>query len=279
MQRGLANIEKVSHEIRTDVHAMRSDSHAASIQRWLSPADPSTNANKARKSRHIGTGTWFLNSNPFAEWKLGSRRHLWLYGMPGCGKTVLSATILDHLEGIQDFLTVTFFFDFTDTRKQKLADMLRSLAFQLYNSWPESQRHLGNLFSSHNDGRRQPDTDKLSICLRDMMQARARLLIQLDALDECSERRELLEWMESISTVAHVQLIATGRPEVEFEHTLRGWVGNENCLPLNKECVSDDIHSYVAARLDQSPEFKRWAASPDALKEIRDTISNKADGM
>ncbi|KAH8663322.1 hypothetical protein BGZ61DRAFT_485097 [Ilyonectria robusta] len=276
VQRDLACMQKVTHDVKTDVHAMRTNSHAARIKRWLSPADPSTNANKARKSRHMGTGTWFLESDHFAQWKLGLRRHMWLYGMPGCGKTVLSATILDHLNGIEDFLTVYFFFDFTDTRKQKLAAVLRSLAFQLYASRPESQKYLDSLF---NNGQEQPDTDKLSVCLMGMMQAPGKLVVQLDALDECSERRELLEWMESISTVAHVQLIATGRPEVEFERTLRGWVGTENCLPLNKECVNADINSYVAARLDQSPEFKRWAASPDLLGEIRDTISNKADGM
>ncbi|KAH6957785.1 hypothetical protein BKA56DRAFT_680678 [Ilyonectria sp. MPI-CAGE-AT-0026] len=282
VQRDLASIQQVSHDIKTDVHAMRTDSHAASIESWLSPADPSTNINKAKRSRHIGTGTWFLNSDPFAEWKIGLRWHLWLYGIPGCGKTVLSATILDHLERIEDFLTLTFFFDFTDTRKQKLDDMLRSLVFQLYASGPDSRQHLDGLFASHGDGemQKQPGTDSLSMCFTDMIKAHGKLRILLDALDECSERRELLEWMESISTIANVQLIATGRPEAEFNHTtLRGWVGNENCLPLSKECVNADIHSYIAARLDQSPEFKRWAGSPDLLKEIRETISNKANGM
>lgn len=274
-------MQQVSYDIRTDVHAMKTDSHAASIESWLSPADPSTNVNKARKSRHIGTGTWFLNSDPFAEWKLGSRRHLWLYGTPGCGKTVLSATILDHLDGIEDFITLTFFFDFTDTRKQNLDDMLRSLVFQLYSSGPESRQHLDGLFASHKDGERQkqPGTDSLSICLTDMMKAHGKLRILLDALDECSERRELLKWMESISALAYVQLIATGRPEDEFERTLRGSVGKENCLPLNKGFVNADIHSYVTARLEQGQEFKRWAASWDVLEEIKVTISTKADGM
>lgn len=51
-----------------------------------------------------------------------------------------------------------------------------------------------------------------------MMRAPRKILILLDALDECSERRELLKWLgEFIPTLTHVQLIATGRPEDPFE--------------------------------------------------------------
>jgi hypothetical protein len=109
--------------------SMASDYRFAQIERWLSPPDYSTNANLARKRRHPGTGTWLLNSHAFQEWKLGSRRHLWFYGLAGCGKTILSTTILDHLLQIDTHTTLTFFFDFNDARKQKLEDLLRSLVF------------------------------------------------------------------------------------------------------------------------------------------------------
>ncbi|KAG8405730.1 hypothetical protein J3458_021669 [Metarhizium acridum] len=102
------------------------------VKRWLCPPDPSTNANHARKLRHEGTGAWLLKSPVFQEWHSGLRRHLWLNGLAGYGKTVLSATVLDHLTEGSDRLILNFFFDFSDTTKQTLDGMLWSLAFQLY---------------------------------------------------------------------------------------------------------------------------------------------------
>lgn len=200
--------------------------------------------------------------------------------MPGCGKTVLSATIFDNLEEMNKCTTLTFFFDFTDTRKQKLDDVLRSLAFQLYCLWPDSQKVLDNLFASHQDGQKQPDSDRLSSCLNDMMQTVKKITLLLDALDECSERPELLKWMkEFIPPLTNVQLVSTSRPEDDIKHNFRHWSGDIKCIPLNKEPVNADIRSYINARLHNGEEFKRWTKLPEVLEKIENTVSSKADGM
>ncbi|KNB15969.1 hypothetical protein FOXG_14283 [Fusarium oxysporum f. sp. lycopersici 4287] len=176
----------------------------------------------------------------FQEWKLGTRQHLWLYGLAGCGKTILSTTILDHLLQIDTHTTLAFFFDFNDARKQKLEDLLRSLAVQLYYTGNEAARRLDNLFTSHDDGRRQPDTNALS---------------------------------------AKAQLIVTGRPEVEFESAIPRSFGKRNCVQLDKNVINADIRSYVEATLEQKPDFVDKKLSPSILEEIRDKIGDGADGM
>src|SRR5579863_5777698 len=51
------------------------------IQRWLSPPDPWKNYNIARKSRHSGTGAWFLQGEMLSEWKAsGPKSLLWIHG-------------------------------------------------------------------------------------------------------------------------------------------------------------------------------------------------------
>ncbi|KAA8613965.1 HET domain-containing protein [Pyrenophora tritici-repentis] len=64
---------------------------------WLSAPDPSTNYHKTHKRRQAKTGLWLLESAKFAEWKERAASRLWLYGIPGCGKTILSSTIIEHL--------------------------------------------------------------------------------------------------------------------------------------------------------------------------------------
>ncbi|KAK1450831.1 hypothetical protein CMEL01_16782 [Colletotrichum melonis] len=269
------------NETKATVEAIRYDSHVGKVRNWLSPPDTSTNYNHARESRHEGTGSWFINSTGFAEWKLGSRQHLWLYGLPGCGKTVLSTKVLDHLKEMDDYVTLEFFFDFNDTGKQKPDDMCRSLVFQLYTK-QVARKVLDDLMASHDYGQKQPTTQALFRCLWTMIQVSGKLYIVLDALDECDKRKELLEWMRdfiSCPDLAHVQLIVTGRPEEEFKADVARWIGETNCIPLDKASVSADIWSYIGARLKQSKGFSKWTSTPAILRNIQDEVGGKADGM
>ncbi|KAH7187043.1 ankyrin repeat-containing domain protein [Fusarium oxysporum] len=274
----LTSIESTGNETKHAVMSLASNHHFAKIERWLSPPDYSTNANLAREHRHPGTGAWLLNSPVFQEWKLGSRQHLWLYGLAGCGKTILSTTILDHLLQIDTHTMLTFFFDFNDPKKQKLEDLLRSLAVQLYHKGNEAARRLDSLFASHDDGRRQPDANALSACVDTMIQTAGKVFIIIDAIDECTAREELLQWLKHLAS-RKAQLIVTGRPEVEFQSVIPRSFGKRNCVQLDKNVVNGDIRSYVNATLKQKPDFVDKKLSRGILDEIRDTIGNEADGM
>ncbi|KAM9873447.1 hypothetical protein VDGL01_12473 [Verticillium dahliae] len=135
MQRLQKITEKTNHTVTT----IKSDDHLIKLERWLSPPDYSINAKLARERRHTGTGGWLLESSIFQEWKAGTRRHPWLYDLAGCGKTVLSTTVLDNLK-MDIHITIAFFFDFNDTKKQTLDGLLRSLAIQLYHLFEISSK-------------------------------------------------------------------------------------------------------------------------------------------
>jgi hypothetical protein len=49
------------------------------LRKWLSPPDPSTNHNIARKVHHEGTAIWFFDGGIFQEWK-SSPSLLWIHG-------------------------------------------------------------------------------------------------------------------------------------------------------------------------------------------------------
>ena len=280
----MEHIEPKINNIHVGVDSLKSDSHLDKLKKWLSPPDPSTNRNAAKDKRHGNTGNWFVTSTAFLEWKSGSRRHLWLHGLAGCGKTVLTSTILDHLHDARpdSCICLDFFFDFRDKDKQHLDNLLRSLAFQLYSQCADAQRDLDTLFTSCDDGRKQPATVLLSRTVHEMMQRPQKLQIILDALDECATRAELLDWMKKLAgtDLTRVQLIATSRREEELESSLSGWIHVDNRIPIDSGSVNEDIRSYVKARLQRSEEFqKRWASKPSVLEEVESAIWGKADGM
>ncbi|CAG8899339.1 unnamed protein product [Penicillium salamii] len=218
VQEQIECVQQTTAATRVTTDSIRSDLHTNKIKRWLCPPDPSSNASHARELRHEGS-VWLLESPVFQAWHSGSRRQLWLHGLAGCGKSVLSTTVLDHLAKRDDNLILSFFFDFSDVAKQTLEGMLRSLAFQLYDGEVESANHLDTLFQAHRNGSDQPTTKVLWSIVFRMLVAQRKVYIVLDALDESKTREDVLEWirdMVSRPELVHVQLLLTGRPESEF---------------------------------------------------------------
>lgn len=261
---------------------MRSDLHSDKIMRWLCPPNPSTNANQARTLHHEGTGAWLLESPFFQSWYLGSHRHLWLYGLAGCGKTVLSAIVLDYLAKATDGLILSFFFDFNDIAKQTLEGLLRSLAFQLFQSGVDSAYYLDALLQANQNGNDQPTTKALWAVVLKMLIVQSKVYIILDALDESKTRNDAIEWIEDVVSrpeLRHVQMFFTGRPESEYLRHIPPLIGNENCQPLDQSAVNSDIRSWVTAQLSQRRDFTEKSLSQDLLKEIRRKVGDGADGM
>ncbi|KAH6640435.1 hypothetical protein F5144DRAFT_589910 [Chaetomium tenue] len=264
----LGSIQGDLRRLHQTVTEMETAAMITRLERWLRPPNTSPNFVQARKKSHEGSGQWFLDSTAFNKWKHGdSYRHLWLHGLAGCGKTVLSTTIVDHLRKMKepkDCVTLEFYFDFSDTTKQEIDGVLRSLVFQLY-KLGFHPKDLDRLYKSHFDGQRHRI-----------------IYIVLDALDECGERKELLEWMKGFTTrpgLSHVHLIATSRPEEEFLSRIPEWLGKERCLPLDSKAVDADIRSYVTAALKQNADFVDKRLSQDLLERICTKVGDGADGV
>lgn len=68
---------------------MNTREERSKILNWLSGTDPSTNFNTARKKHEKDTGKWLLHSEKFQSWKKTNGHIMWLYGIPGAGKTIL----------------------------------------------------------------------------------------------------------------------------------------------------------------------------------------------
>ncbi|CAG8263195.1 unnamed protein product [Penicillium salamii] len=276
------SVQRMTVAMKATTDSIKSDLRSDKIRGWLDPPDPSTNANHARTLHHKGTGAWLLESPVFQSWYSGSRRHLWLHGLAGCGKTVLSVTVLDHLAKGNDGVTLSFFFDFSDTSKQTLDGMLRSLACQLYQGGFGSEIHLDALFQAHRNGSDQPTTKALLITVFKMLLVQKKVSIVLDALDESKERDNVLQWIEDVISrpeLAHVQMLYTSRPESEFLRLIPPLIGEQNCIPLNKQAINSDIQSWVTAQLSQRRDFTEKPLSQDLLEEIRKKVSDRADGM
>ena len=190
--------------------------------------------------------------------------------------------VLDHLARANNRLVLSFFFDFSDKPKQSLDGMLRSLAFQLCQGGFGYTTHINALFQAHQDGSRQPAPDVLSDIVLKMLMDQKEVSIVLDALDESTTRDAILRWIKDVATraeLSHIQLLCTGRPESEFLRDIPPLIGQQYCLPLEKQAVNADIRSWVTAQLSQRRDFQEKPLSQDILERIQREVGGKADGM
>ncbi|KAF5521492.1 hypothetical protein CGCA056_v006881 [Colletotrichum aenigma] len=237
-------------QIRLATKEMQQDLHFQEIMNWLSPPDPSTNDNKALQQRHEGTGQWFLDSQEYSKWKTTQKSSLWLYGIPGCGKTIMSSIVVKDLRNTEPYAEsfLYFYFDFTDTSKQSLEKAIRSLIAQLYCNSQNVQAPLDSLYSSCKSPSRQPSIDILSTTFEAMVQQIGEVWIVLDALDECQTRtgprnEGLLHWIERVlhSPQLNIHLLITSRPEHDIKSALERFVDDQ--IILQSDLVTEDIRA------------------------------------
>jgi hypothetical protein len=115
------------------LHGKRDQDHQAMLDRLS--MDPSKSHDAACAKHEQSTGTWFIESDTFVSWWSFVNQKLWLHGIPGCGKTVLCSTIIEHVKSLKanipDIGIAYFYFDFRDREKQNVKGLLRSMLAQL----------------------------------------------------------------------------------------------------------------------------------------------------
>ncbi|KAI4682910.1 hypothetical protein J4E81_009534 [Alternaria sp. BMP 2799] len=255
------------------------------IRSWLSAPDPSMNYLKAHKQRHAGTGVWLLQNEKFKEWKENAASRLWLYGIPGCGKTILSSTVVESLQhhcgDDQRKVTVYYYFDFNDAQKQVPELMLRSLLHQLLQRSVTIPQGVDALFSSCKDGKEQPSLPVLLIMIPEVMRQFSHVYVVLDALDESAKRVELMELLETVAgwQLDLLHLLMTSRKEHDIEMYLENFVVEDNMISLQRDVVDADILRFVQQKLRDDKRLTKWNKNSEVRQEIETALMRGAQGM
>lgn len=249
--------------------------------KWLSAPDPSLNYNNALKARHVKTGTWLIESEVFLHWTLNAGSLLWLHGIPGCGKTILSSTIIqyiiDHCRQRPRSAVLYFYFSFNESEKQRHEHMIRSLVTQLI----VCQKRTSDVLDSLHSRGRQPTGEELLATFNSMMTTFDEVFVIIDALDECEERPEVLSDIEEVMKWKNIHLhtLVTSRREVDIEESLKPLCDDGTSICIQRASVDADIRTYVHDRLLEDRRFKRWRNHTKFQQEIEDTLMEKANGM
>jgi hypothetical protein len=60
------------------------------ILQWFGPVNPAFKHREFRKEYQEGTGYWIFDTSEFVDWMQSKNSSLWVYAIPGAGKTILA---------------------------------------------------------------------------------------------------------------------------------------------------------------------------------------------
>jgi hypothetical protein len=178
----------------------------------------------------------------------------------------LSSSIIEDIslrcDGSTTMAYGYFFFDGRDSQKglQRLEHLLISL-----------------ICDNCNSGSRRPSIESLYKTLLLVLDSVHHAYIIIDALDECTERNKLLQWIDEIArwNVGKLHLLVTSRQEPDIQKVLRSLDPILVCL--EGEFVDRDIMSYLDWMLRDDQKWRTW--DHDTRYKIKISLMEGAQGM
>ncbi|PKS10137.1 hypothetical protein jhhlp_001887 [Lomentospora prolificans] len=244
---------------------------------WITDMDYAPQHNDHIKERQEGTGLWLLDSNKYQTWLRGENQTLFCPGIPGAGKTVLSAVVISKL--LEQYyrdpkLGVAYiYFHFRMHEKQGLDNLVSSLLKQLCELLSSVPAVVQDLYKRHTSVRTRPTVDELLDALAIVATSYTKVFIVVDALDECQEnhgcRKTFIDKLLHLQGRAKVNLFATSRfiPNITERFKKEDW--------FEIRASTADIERY----LDHRVQISTVAAVQQLRDDIKTTISQAADGM
>ena len=229
--------------------------------------------------REAGTGQWLIDSEEYQTWVQTPKKTLFCPGIPGAGKTILSAIIIDDLSirfrGEADIGIMYLYCNFRRRDEQNAESLLASLLKQLCQERASLPDSVKVLYKKHKVKRTRPSFDEISKTLQSVTTIFSKVFIIIDALDECQTtdgcRTRFLTEIFLAQAKSGANVFATSRflPEVIERF--------EGSISLEIRASKEDVRRYLDGCMFRLPAFV--GRSPDLQEEIKTGIVSLVKGM
>jgi hypothetical protein len=261
---------------------------------WLTTHDSEELHQKARETHQGGTGEWILEEPTFLEWKISSNGCLWLHGIPGAGKTLLTSVIVDSLlrnvtEGV-----AYHYCTYRSAISQHGCHVLGSLCRQLIMQKLECFEDLEELYKRYRAAGKEPIPPRVRD-LGDLLWTLSsrfskNVFVAVDGLDECGaaaeiDRSELVDVLAQLqmhksrpasaqqSPTPSFRLLVASRKEADIALAFRGQFDS---IPIAARPA--DLRLYVGAEVAKRRRLQTFA-TPAVRELIMERLVDRADGM
>ncbi|KAK8040668.1 hypothetical protein PG991_000456 [Apiospora marii] len=265
--------------------------HFLSLMNWISPAESHVDHEQLLSLRECypGTGDWVLDKPHMKSWiesSIPRSSSLWLYGIPGAGKTVLASTVISSLlqRKSQSVWVAYFYCREMDPARNNTLAILKGLLAQFINQARPFMPVFYEMYieSGHTSLTSTRMTKEL---LEVMCRYISRAFIVIDGLDECEERqrKESTDFLHAMirtcdaADPGKLRILYVSRDEPDIRRSMTP----ATILGLQVEDTQRDIGIYLNAQTKKLREA--WCIpgflSEDDIQYIKRNVQDRADGM
>ena len=252
---------------------------------WLDQGDWSEAFRRALKKRTLGTGLWLLRDPLFQSWTQSSNdscqdsRLLWIYGLPGAGKTVLSSTLIEHLQSGKvpaktEDCKVAYFYGSSIQQTHRTAfNICASALSQLLVQIKEVPGPLleGHQIAKHHGRSKICEADEVFNIFKQIVAALPAVFLVIDSLDECTDLMSIVSWLEdAVQSALSLHVVCLSRDTMSIRKSLQ----HHPTIRMDAASMKGDIDAYLALAINTLPSIEYSFRSL-----ILNTLSDRAEGM
>lgn len=248
------------------------------ILKWISRTNFPALQDDIFRRRQDGTGLWFLDDPKFKTWLTTPKQTLFSPGMKGAGKTIIAATVIDHLANLSrtgDTGLAYIFYNYKERSESSATNMLSAILKQLLIGQPDIPlpTYVTELYDSLSMTDRKLGLEHVYEALECVLTRYRRVYIIVDALDECNhpDRVDLIRNLTRLQEDCDLRLLFTSRDIPEISHHFHA------DTTLEVRANQQDITLYVK---NQMPSLSRCIQKDDDLRNnVLEKVVAASDGM
>ncbi|KAL2261422.1 hypothetical protein VTK26DRAFT_4217 [Humicola hyalothermophila] len=244
------------------IHDQLTAAQLFSVVEWLEHTNPCSIHNRSQDFYEEHTGKWVQRCPEWADFVAGRQRSLWISGIPGAGKTVLSSHLVEELRHQQNSRTGwVYYYCYFARNQDETGPFLRWALSQLCHQANYVPADLFNAYSK----RHEPDNETLLSLLADVLTRFDAAFVAMDAVDESMPYTALLGVLKNLMTdtrFERLRLLLTSRQYLDIEKCIKPYAVS---LPMSNRWLEEDIRIYVRSKLYDEPKFRQWPGSRSSL--------------
>jgi ankyrin repeat protein len=224
---------------------------------------------KAQLPRPVqGTFSWILSHPAYLTWLTAEEtRLLWVTGEPGCGKTMLSAYLTDHLRlGRATPVKLQVFFFFCDDKVKSQRDanaILRGILYQILQQHRKLIKHVKSRFELDGPSLANSFPALWELFLKIVADSTfGAIAVIVDAIDECEVRTrnsflnammQLVDEAQDVHRQSQncIKFLITSRSSLGNSYNLTGVMKNRLSIDQNQGNVSEDLKLVIRSKVGE----------------------------
>lgn len=230
----------------------------------------------ARRLQDPNTCRWVLELPSWRKWLAGKERCLWICGIPGSGKTVLTSFLieqaLEHCERKASHKYIYYYCSYRHNQDETLP-FLKWIISQLCRITQFVPANIRKMYQEAIE----PHESHLKVALMALLDKLKVLYIFLDAVDESNPREELLHFLSSLLSDPEfnkIHFVVSSREYIDIADILEPL---SSPISMRNSKVDDDIRTYADSILAGKRRFARWPAQ--LRMEVREALVKGAKSM